>query len=268
LKNALICLFSLATALAGGTLASEGHGEEVPWGDKPNEAFADSASSSSPIAVDFWAIWCAPCKLMEETTYRDQRVVRALSAFVPLKVDVDADPVYVERYRIEHFPTTLILDEDGLEITRLLGLVESDELLEVAEIVGSGYAAYREESARPDDPSAMESVADYLLRSRNAAGASKLLRRALKRLKAAPAGTVDRVRTKLGEAMLADGRAAAACKEFTRVAESTDDGKTRGRALAGVVRAERALGREERASAALERLRDDHPELAKELEQG
>lgn len=72
-----------------------------------------------PVLVDFYADWCAPCKmvapLMDEVAH--QNVGRVLVA----KVDTDAAPDVAMRYEIRSIPT-IILFRDGEETERSLGL--------------------------------------------------------------------------------------------------------------------------------------------------
>ena len=71
-----------------------------------------------PVLVDFYADWCAPCKmvapLMDEVAY--QHIGRVLV----VKVDTDAAPDIAMRYEIRSIPT-IILFQDGEERERSLG---------------------------------------------------------------------------------------------------------------------------------------------------
>lgn len=74
--------------------------------------------ASVPVLVDFYADWCAPCRmvapLVDEIAY--QNIGRVLVA----KVDTDRAPEIAMRYGIRSIPT-LILFEGGDEVERSIG---------------------------------------------------------------------------------------------------------------------------------------------------
>ena len=62
--------------------------------------------SETPVLVDFWADWCAPCKMVapiveELATEYDGKVKFA-------KLDVDSNPMVATTYGIRSIPTLLI----------------------------------------------------------------------------------------------------------------------------------------------------------------
>jgi thioredoxin-like negative regulator of GroEL len=231
MRDRWLCGTLAGCLLAGAPALAEGAGAEVTWGRNLKAALAESAASGRPALVDVWAIWCVPCKQMDETTYRDPEVVRATASFVPVKVDHDVQELFVERHRVEALPLVLFLDAEGREISRLAGLLSAEELLEAMGHVRDGYASYLEAVERPNDPAALGALGSYLLAAGNPERAAEVLRKAVKGL--------------------ADGAA---------------DREARGRALEALVRAERARDREEAAAQALARLRSEFPERAAALD--
>lgn len=140
---------------------------EISWESGLAKAQQAAKAAHKPILVDVWATWCAPCKLMDKTTYQDERVVGLFDGFVPVKLDADANEAFLERYRVEAFPTVLFLDENGWEIGRRRGYVSGDDLRAAMLDVVDGYEAYRGARARKDDAVAMHTVGIYLARLGN-----------------------------------------------------------------------------------------------------
>jgi thioredoxin-like negative regulator of GroEL len=264
-KNVLFAIFFALVSIFGAPVAAD-EASEIPWITGTTKALKEARSSGNPVVVDLWAVWCEPCKLMEKTTFRDSRVLQAIDGFVPLKVDADADTIFVERYEIEIFPTMLFLDEKGEEITRLTGLIEADPLLAKLEKVSSGYASYLEQIASQKDPQALKNAADYMLEVGNPDRAVELLRKASKLSRGAERAEMEELELMLAEALLSCGRAASAAKELERLAESATCAAARGRALVGLVRAERERGRGEQADVTLAHLRQEFPELAEQFD--
>jgi thioredoxin-like negative regulator of GroEL len=206
-----ILVSALSCCLAFAALADE-PSAEIPWITGTTKALKASGESGRPVVVDLWAVWCEPCKVMEKTTFRDPGVLAAIEGFVPLKVDADADTVFVERYDIEIFPTTLFLDEDGREITRLTGLIEADPMLKSLEAVGEGYGSYIDRIGRKNDPLALKEVGEFLLEVGNPGGAVPLLRKALKQSKGKEPAELEEIELLLAEALEASGKSGAAAK--------------------------------------------------------
>ena len=82
------------------------------------------------VLVDFYTVWCGPCKKLDETTWKDQQVRDWLSSeAVCLKVDAEKDIPLAEKYRINVYPTVLLLKPDGTEIDRLVGYRDAKAFL-------------------------------------------------------------------------------------------------------------------------------------------
>jgi len=77
-------------------------------------------SESRPILVDFWAEWCAPCRMLAPIFEKLSEKYSDKMVFV--KVNVDECPDLAEDYGIMAVPT-LILFVNGTEVERIVGLV-------------------------------------------------------------------------------------------------------------------------------------------------
>lgn len=74
------------------------------------------------VLVDFHATWCGPCRLLDQTTWQDAKVVaRVAPTAVAIKVDVDRERDLAKRFKIEAMPTILLLAADGTERDRYVG---------------------------------------------------------------------------------------------------------------------------------------------------
>ena len=71
-----------------------------------------------PVVVDFYADWCAPCKMV--APLMDELAHDHVGKVLVVKVDTDAAPVVAERYQIRSIPT-VILFRAGDELDRSMG---------------------------------------------------------------------------------------------------------------------------------------------------
>jgi thioredoxin 1 len=74
--------------------------------------------ADKPVMVDFWAPWCAPCRMVApalEAIARDQGNVLKI-----VKVNVDENPGLASKYRTMSIPTMLVF-KGGREVDRWVG---------------------------------------------------------------------------------------------------------------------------------------------------
>ena len=83
------------------------------------------AKSELPVVVDFWAGWCAPCRMMAPTFESVARELRASVRFA--KVDVDAAPAIAQRFGVSSIPT-LVLFQRATEARRIAGAMSAAQL--------------------------------------------------------------------------------------------------------------------------------------------
>ena len=87
------------------------------------ELVTAAAKRNLPIFLDLYADWCHPCKKLEKETFSHPSVRELLLKYLVVKFNVDQieGKKLVRLFRVERFPTTLILDAKGREIERIIG---------------------------------------------------------------------------------------------------------------------------------------------------
>jgi thioredoxin 2 len=93
----------------------------LPWVvDADANTFAQETTASVPVVVDFWAAWCAPCRMISPVL--EQLAARHAARLKVVKVDVDANPELGQRFGAQSIPLLVVL-RDGREVDRIVGAV-------------------------------------------------------------------------------------------------------------------------------------------------
>ena len=90
------------------------HVRDTSDGDFEN----DVLKSDRPVLVDFWAVWCQPCRALAPTI--EAVAEKYASNARVVKLNVDDNPSVSQRYGIKGIPT-LILFKNGKEEERVVG---------------------------------------------------------------------------------------------------------------------------------------------------
>lgn len=86
--------------------------------------------SSKPMLVDFWAEWCAPCRMLAPTIDAIAEQFHGSAGVV--KVNVDDNTATAQRYGIKGIPT-LILFSEGKEAERVVGATSKESIAKMIE---------------------------------------------------------------------------------------------------------------------------------------
>ncbi len=86
--------------------------------------------SGRPAAVDFYADWCAPCRVL--APHVDALAAEAPAGGGVFKVNVDENPDLAARYGVRSIPTVIVF-RDGAEARRLVGPAPAQLVREVRE---------------------------------------------------------------------------------------------------------------------------------------
>ena len=85
----------------------------------------DVLQSDKPVLVDFWAQWCAPCRMLAPTVEAVAQSYEGKATVV--KLNVDDNPAVSQRYGIKGIPT-LILFKNGKEEERVVGATSKEAI--------------------------------------------------------------------------------------------------------------------------------------------
>jgi thioredoxin 1 len=87
-------------------------------------------ASGTPVLVDFWAEWCAPCRRLEPTI--DALATELNGKLVIGKLNIDENPIVTSRFAVRSIPT-LLLFKGGKVVESIVGLAEKPHLKGIIE---------------------------------------------------------------------------------------------------------------------------------------
>lgn len=93
-----------------------------------NTNIEEILAGSQPVMIDFWAVWCGPCKMLSPTVdeVADEYEGKAIVA----KCNVDEADEIAMNYRVRNIPTLLFFKGGELK-ERLVGVVSKKEITDI-----------------------------------------------------------------------------------------------------------------------------------------
>ncbi len=87
---------------------------------------AEVLDASGPVLVDFSAVWCQPCKMLDPLV--TQLAQEWQGRVKVVKLDADQNPGVLMQYNVLGIPT-LLLFKEGKLVERLTGFQPKDKLI-------------------------------------------------------------------------------------------------------------------------------------------
>jgi uncharacterized protein YyaL (SSP411 family) len=117
-----VCLFS--TALP----AQAKPADDIAWQAWSPQVFEQAKAQHKFVFLYLEAVWCHWCHVMQQDTFTDVAVKRALAKnYIAVRADHDADPLLASRYRDYGWPALIYFAPDGTELVKRAGYIAPED---------------------------------------------------------------------------------------------------------------------------------------------
>ncbi|MFO0587815.1 MAG: thioredoxin family protein [Polyangiaceae bacterium] len=114
---------------------------KIPWMTSEEEARTKAKARHLPLVVFLCADWAVPAMRMDREVWTDPRILRRVSDFVALRLDVtEADAnaqAQADHFDLQTMPSTIFLDDSGAEVARLEGFADVERVLKALDAARS-----------------------------------------------------------------------------------------------------------------------------------
>ena len=88
--------------------------------------------SGKPLFIDFYTDWCGPCKILDQTTFRDPQFVAYSRGWIMVKVNPEKSEFgrkLAEKYRVQGYPSMIFTDGRGTKHGEAVGTYPAKMLI-------------------------------------------------------------------------------------------------------------------------------------------
>ena len=95
------------------------------------EAFEEAERSAKPLFLYWGAVWCPPCNAMKSTLFQQPEFIAETRNFVAVYLDGDTEraQVWGEKHDAVGYPSVIVFDAAGRELTRLPGTLTAESFM-------------------------------------------------------------------------------------------------------------------------------------------
>lgn len=111
------------------------------------QAMDEAKKQNKPLFVDFYAVWCGPCKRMAKLVFTQDSVGQYFNEkFINLQLDAEKteNVAIAKQYKVDAFPTLAFIGNDGKALSINVGAMSARDFLEAAKIATGEAIGFKE----------------------------------------------------------------------------------------------------------------------------
>lgn len=88
---------------------------------------AEVLRSDKPVLLDFWAVWCGPCRMIAPAV---EQIAAEHPEYKVGKINVDEEPELTKEFGIMSIPTLFVM-KNGQIANQAVGVMPKDKILDL-----------------------------------------------------------------------------------------------------------------------------------------
>ncbi len=108
------------------TLPLNLYSDEIKWEVDLEKSLEKATKEKKDLILDFTAEWCGPCKKMDATTFKNDKLILDMKNFICVRIDFDESPNLIGQYNVVSIPAIIKLNSSGIELSRSIGYLDAN----------------------------------------------------------------------------------------------------------------------------------------------
>jgi len=116
----------------------------IRWLEDPYQARQIAQAEQRLILLHFYTDWCGPCRQLDRDLFPQYEVMRSMANnYVPVKVNAERYKDFARYYRVDRWPTDVIVDPNGREVFRSPTPRDARQYVQILDGVAADYRSDR-----------------------------------------------------------------------------------------------------------------------------